>query len=894
VTAPAAAPVAGRSAARLRYYLIWTYLIGSAAAGPGVTFFLIGLGLEFSFQQWMHFLVIACFVIPCYTLPDVYLIARHVRPITTVLALLDRGQRPDAHAASGAIVRALNLPYLSFLRVTFFHGPAATIFAALAMIIANRVADSGYAAWQILGVTLTIFFFASPAHAIAEFFVTARKIVPAVEQLWAYCDQIHPDHQGQLIAVPLRNKLLYLAIFVNSLPLLFFAASIVFKTDRLLIDLGLRASLSSLMPVLQWSVGVALVCMAGTLVMSVLTAAEVSRSAARLAEAMRSVEHGDLDHDLRLSSTDEYATLFRGFNLMVGSLREEVRILQLSHDLAGELNLDKLLTRLVHATSELLNADRCTLFLYDRKTNELVSRVAEELEIKEIRIPADRGIAGAVFTTRQTENIADPYRDPRFNKEVDRRTGYRTESILAMPIVNKSGDCIGVTQVLNKRGGRFTAKDATRLGAFTAQIAIALENAKLFEDVLNERNYNEGILRSTTDGIVTLDAEDRILTANDAALRILRQARSALLGRPLGDVFAGANAWVGATLQRVKQSGRREIAVEMELHVGEHDTASVNLAVNPLIDVNEEPMGSMLVLEDITSEKRIRSTMARYMSPEIADQLLASGESILGGKDQKASILFSDIRNFTTMSEALGARETVTMLNEYFERMVDVVLTHRGVLDKFIGDAVMALFGVPFNGAHDADDAVRVANAMFVALRALNGERRTKGLAPIDIGVGISTGVVVVGNIGSTKRMEYTAIGDTVNLASRLESATKYYGVGVLLSEATRQELTATTLLREIDRIRVKGKHEPVAIYEAMDHVTEATFPGLSRAVERYADGIRLYRDRAWKDARTRFLETLALNPADCPSRLYVERCEHFLETPPPPDWDGVWTLASK
>jgi adenylate cyclase len=841
----------------------------------------------------MHFLVIACFVIPCYTVPDVWLLSRHVRPITAVLEVIDRGQRPEAQAVSRALVRALNLPYFSFLRVTFFHGPAATIFAGLAMIIANRIAGSGYEPWQIAGVTLTIFFFASPAHAIAEFFVTARKIIPEIEGLWAHCDEIDPRHAPQLIAVPLRNKLLYLAIFVNSLPLFYFAASIVFKTDRLLINLGLQARLTDIMPIVQWSVGVAAVCMLGTLAMSILTASEVSRSAARLAEAMKGVEQGDLNHDLRLSSTDEYATLFRGFNLMVGSLREEVRILQLSHDLAGELNLDKLLTRLVHATSELLNAGRCTLFLYDRKTKELFSRVAEELEIKEIRIPADRGIAGAVFMSRQTENIADPYRDPRFNKDVDRATGYHTESILAMPIMNKSGDCIGVTQALNKKGGRFTAKDETRLAAFTAQIAIALENAKLFEDVLNERNYNEGILRSTTDGIVTLDAEDRILTANDAALRILKQSRGDVVGHPLGELFNGPNAWVSNTLEKVKQSSRREIAVEMELHL-EQENASVNLAVNPLIDVNEEHIGSMLVLEDITSEKRIRSTMARYMSPEIADQLLASGESVLGGNDQKASILFSDVRNFTTMSEALGARETVSMLNEYFERMVDVVLSHKGVLDKFIGDAVMALFGVPFNGEHDADDAVKVANAMWVALRVLNRERHGRGEPPIGIGVGISTGIVVVGNIGSTKRMEYTAIGDTVNLASRLEGATKYYGAGVLISEFTKNDLSAKTLLREIDLLRVKGKQEPVAIYEAMDHIPEQEFPNITQAVERYTEGIRLYRERAFKDARACFRETLVINPADRPSRLYVERCEHFLETPPPADWDGVWTMTSK
>ena len=344
-------------------------------------------------------------------------------------------------------------------------------------------------------------------------------------------------------------------------------------------------------------------------------------------------------------------------------------------------------------------------------------------------------------------------------------------------------------------------------------------------------------------------------------MRILKAARTAVIGHPVAAVFTGPNAWVVQNLEKVKLSNRREIAVEMELRLGAGDTASVNLAVNPLIDVNEEHIGSMLVLEDITSEKRIRSTMARYMSPEVAEQLLAAGEAVLGGKDQKVSILFSDVRDFTAISEALGARETVSMLNEYFERMVDVVLSHRGVLDKFIGDAVMALFGVPFNGDHDADDAVKVANLMFVALGVLNRDRRQAGKTPLDIGVGIATGVVVVGNIGSTRRMEYTAIGDSVNLASRLESATKFYGARILISEATRADLRQPALLREIDRLRVQGKHEPVAIYEAMDHLTETVFPNLTATVERYAQGIQLYRAREFKDALGCFKEALTAAP---------------------------------
>ena len=231
----------------------------------------------------------------------------------------------------------------------------------------------------------------------------------------------------------------------------------------------------------------------------------------------------------------------------------------------------------------------------------------------------------------------------------------------------------------------------------------------------------------------------------------------------------------------------------------------MNLTVVPLIDAADENIGSMLILEDITSGKRVKTTMARYMSKEVADQLIESGEAVLGGNDQKVSILFSDVRNFTTVSEALGARETVSMLNDYFEEMVEVIFHHGGILDKYIGDAIMALFGAPFSGPQDADNAIAVANGMIVSLRELNRRRTIQNKDVIDIGVGISTGDVIAGTIGSSKRMEYTVIGDSVNLASRLEGANKYYGTKILVSEHTIRNMKADALMREIDLMRVKG-----------------------------------------------------------------------------------------
>jgi adenylate cyclase len=395
-------------------------------------------------------------------------------------------------------------------------------------------------------------------------------------------------------------------------------------------------------------------------------------------------------------------------------------------------------------------------------------------------------------------NISDPYADPRFNREVDRKTGYRTHSILCTPIVNRDGEKLGVLQVLNRKGGVFDERDEQRLRAFASQISIALENARLFESVLNARNYNESILRSLSNGVITLDSDLVVIKVNDAAGRILGAAPDALTGEPIQVVLGAENDAVAASLARVAETGKPDILVDQDLELRDGSSVATNVTVAPLIDVQDEPIGYMVVLEDISREKRIKGTMARYMTREVMDRLLESGDSVLGGSMQEATILFSDIRGFTSMSEALGPRETVSMLNEYFTDMVDVIFDNGGILDKYIGDGLMALFGLPFPGEDDADKAVSVASGMISALRQLNWKRERKGLKHINIGVGVSSGEVIAGNIGSPKRMDYTVIGDCVNLASRLETANKHYGTRVLLCENTAKRLRNDWMLREI------------------------------------------------------------------------------------------------
>jgi len=573
---------------------------------------------------------------------------------------------------------------------------------------------------------------------------------------------------------------------------------------------------------------------------------------------------------------------------------EESQLLEITTAISSELQLHPLLVKIMETTTEILDADRSTLFLYDEKTNELWSQVGQGLHMKEIRFPSNLGIAGTVFTTGETINIPDAYSDPRFNPEIDKKTGYRTRNILCMPVKNKEGKIIGVTQVLNKRGGPFTKMDENRLKAFSAQAAIALENAKLFDDVLNMKNYNESILESLSNGVITLDDKKRIVKCNAASLRILNVRIEDIIGMPVDRYFSGKNAWIVEKIDKLVETREPYIAMDTELFHGDDKPISVNLVLVPLINIKNEPIGSMLVFEDITNEKRLKGTMARYMTKEVAERLLEAGDAMLGGQSQTASVLFSDIRSFTSISEHVGPQETVSMLNEYFTIMVDIIFNYGGILDKYIGDAIMAVFGVPFTTGEDADHAVMAAIDMLKALRKFNALRIKNNKMPIHIGIGINTDEIVAGNIGSLKRMDYTVIGDGVNLASRLEGANKYYGTSLLISELTLKNLKGTYMYREVDRLRVKGKARPVTIYEILDYHDTTSFKNLQDVIEIYNEGIGLYRKAQWDKSIGLFQKALSLNPDDHLTRMCIERCEHFLTHPPPEDWDGVWTLKEK
>ncbi|MDF1775836.1 MAG: GAF domain-containing protein [Rhizobiaceae bacterium] len=578
---------------------------------------------------------------------------------------------------------------------------------------------------------------------------------------------------------------------------------------------------------------------------------------------------------------------------MQKSRAKELEFLDVVSDVTSELELGTLLKKVMSEATRMLGADRSTLFMNDEKTGELFSRVAMGDGIGEIRLPNTAGIAGAVFTSGNTINIPYAYADLRFNPAFDKQTGYFTRSILCVPVINKNGKCIGVTQVLNRRGGPFTNDDEKRLKTFTAQVSIALENAKLFEDVQNMQNYTEAMLESMSNGVITMDEDGRIVTCNRAGLRITGMGHSSILGLAADTFFVEDNQWLMEKIRHVEESGEIAEIVDGQLKF-EDRPLSVNVTILPLINTEQKKLGSMVMIEDISTEKRMKSTMSRYMDPSLADRLMEGGDDFLGGKSTEATILFSDVRSFTTLTESLGAQGTVAMLNEYFTIMVDIITREGGMLDKFIGDAIMAAFGIPLAHDDDADRAVRATIAMITELWDWNKVRVARGEMPIDHGVGLNTGMVVSGNIGSPKRMDFTMIGDGVNLAARLESACKQYSARILISEFTRAKLKGTYRMRDVDLVVVKGKTEPVGVYEVLDYHDNETYPNLMDNVNYFNEGVKQYREANWDRAISNFEQAIKATPSDSLATTYIDRCELLKHSPPDGKWDGVWVMTSK
>ena len=318
------------------------------------------------------------------------------------------------------------------------------------------------------------------------------------------------------------------------------------------------------------------------------------------------------------------------------------------------------------------------------------------------------------------------------------------------------------------------------------------------------------------------------------------------------------------------------------------------LGVSLALIIPSASIAAIKLMREESQKQFIKSAFSLYLSPGVIDKIIENPESLgLGGEEREITIFFSDVAKFSTISEKLKPQELVALLNEYLSEMTDIILANGGTVDKYEGDAIIAFFGAP---QPFEDHALRCCMAAIQQKKRLEEMQevwRAAGKDILTVRMGINSGVAVVGNMGSRTRFDYTVMGDSVNLASRLEGVNKVYNTCAMISSSTYDYVKDAIEVRRLDSIRVVGKNEPVIIYEVLDTkgaLSDKTYS----MIEKYYKGLELFQERRWQEAIDAFKKALKIVSDDGPSLTFIERCQTYMKEPPPKNWDGVYRLTSK
>jgi class 3 adenylate cyclase/ActR/RegA family two-component response regulator len=398
--------------------------------------------------------------------------------------------------------------------------------------------------------------------------------------------------------------------------------------------------------------------------------------------------------------------------------------------------------------------------------------------------------------------------------------------------------------------------------------------------------FAEHLLAGLETAVLLFDDGGRLVRGNAAAGRILRGCDVTPRRATIGSICDEYNQALRDETWNVIGGADALGPKDTDFASRDGDWMPVRRTIRP-VEMRGGRRGALLLLDDITEKRRMQSLLDKTMPSGIAGTMIAAPARALGGELREVTILFADIRGFTPLAEALGARAIVDLLNQYFSYMADVIGAEGGVIDKFVGDGLMALFGVPASHGDDADRAVAAARNMQRALRLLNERCTTPALR---IGIGLGTGPVVAGQIGSPDRMNYTVIGDAANLAARIEGMTKTYGSDILICEETFGRLRRPVPSRKIDVVTVKGREAPTTIYQVF---VEEPGAGAAAWLTQFGSGVAAYLDGDFAAAQQHLARAAAANPNDLVARLLTQRC-HRLGLLKPGEWTGAWKLTEK
>lgn len=532
-----------------------------------------------------------------------------------------------------------------------------------------------------------------------------------------------------------------------------------------------------------------------------------------------------------MSGLDQLGKALTGLSAEVAEQEQDLRQLQalveISQVVNSSLDLTTVLNEVMDTIIRLTGAERGFLMLRndEGRLDFRIARNVDRESLDQSEFEISRTIVERVAREGDAIVTTNAQEDPRFGQQHS-VVAYNLRSILCVPLKVK-GELTGVIYADNRiRTGLFTEKERDLLAAFANQAAVALENARLFAsvkqtlaEVTELKNLMDNVFASIDSGVITADIRDQITMVNRAAETILDRPQLDLVGTLLDQLLPSLGTGLGRMVEEVKTKDERYVGLEVNPVLPSRGTVNLSMHLSPLKDGQQATQGVAIVLEDLTETKRLRSKYAifqRMVSPAVIDSLPADPAMLkLGGHRQEVSVLFADIRGFSTFSEHLDPERLLDVLNRYLGIAAEAVLLMEGTLDKFMGDAVMAIFNAPLP---QPDHVLRAARAALLMQKDIEAfQQHVDSRWRLNFGLGINTGKAVVGMVGTPQRLDYSAIGDDVNLAKRIQENA---GPGqILMSEAAYLPVKEQVKARPLGAMKVKGREQPVVVHEVLDIV---------------------------------------------------------------------------
>jgi adenylate cyclase len=492
--------------------------------------------------------------------------------------------------------------------------------------------------------------------------------------------------------------------------------------------------------------------------------------------------------------------------------QQQLRALQdISAVLNSSLDTSKVLNMVMDTMIKITGAERGFLMLFDEDSGELEVQAARNIKRESIldSTEVSSTVINAVFETGEPLVTTNAQEDARFQGQQS-IISYNLRSIMCVPLTMKD-DPIGVIYADNRiASGIFNDADRNLFASFANQAAVAIENARLFrqireqlEEITEMKTLMDDVFESIASGVITVDNEDNIRLYNQAASRILGVPMHAVVDRPYRQALADVSAVLSSLIEQVRQTRSNESKeVDIIVNASRATSATLNLTLSPLIDMQQRTNGIAMVLDDVTDRKRM-AAVRRYLPPALVDQV-RDLDAAQRPQRRELTVFFADISSFSTFSEGLDPAELIRVINGYFTVAAQAINEYEGIIDKFMGDAVMALFNTQLNPQDD-----HIEKAVRAGLRMLEAVAEYRERQPeherLHFSAGINSGEAVAGNVGSHFRKDFTAIGDAVNLAKRLEETAA--SDQIIISSRVYEAVKDWTITEPLEPMRVKGRH---------------------------------------------------------------------------------------